>query len=183
LSATARTVSGKLLIFTAIGLALALAGGAWLYHYRQQRRPIELWGAPAARLLAQGTTVEALRLSTNGEPATGDVLETLTVGGQRFRVVETRDLAGARGLVHFRGGLLNTQCFDWSAPISTSPDWRYALRIRDGNESATFLFAPAVRELRLLERGQQASIAPIGAGLEEFFNEQFVAANPSRDAP
>jgi hypothetical protein len=170
-----RTVSGKWMILTAFGLAIAMSIGAWLYHYRQQRRPMELWGAAAARLIAHGKEVQAWRLSTSEDPVSTDVLETITFDGQRLHVVDRREITKARGLVHFRSGLLNANCFDWNAPSpNASPAWQFALRFTDGEETATMLFAPKAQRLRLLETGAEISIAPISEGLETFLKEQFV---------
>jgi hypothetical protein len=136
---------------------------------------MELWGAPAAKLIAHGKEAQALRLSTSEVPASADVLETITLDGQRLHVVERRDIAKARGLVHFRSGLLNSNCFDWTAtPSESPPTWQYALYFVDGQETATILFAPQEQRLRLLETGAEISVAPISEGLEAFLKEQFV---------
>ncbi|MDZ4781525.1 MAG: hypothetical protein SGJ19_14845 [Planctomycetia bacterium] len=169
-----RTVSGKWMILTAFGLAIAMSVGAWLFHYRQQHRPMELWGPAAAKLIAHGKEVQAWRLSTDDEPTSADVLETITLDGQRLHVVERRDITNARGLVHFRSGLLNANCFDWNATSSESADWQYALQFGETDERATILFAPEAQRLRLLESGAEISVAPISEGLESFLKEQFV---------
>lgn len=180
MSEAKRTISGKLAILAALGLGLAMAAAAWTYHYRQQRRLIELWGATAAQLVARGTSAEAWRLADGDEPAMADVLETITVEGRRLRVADRRDLTTARGLVHFRSGLLNANCFDWDAPRGPTPEWRYALRFSDGQATATFLFAPGETRLRLLEQGAEASVAPISPGLGAFLDEQFAASDTAQ---
>jgi len=101
-------------------------------------------------------------------------VDTITVGPQRLRIVDRKDVVNARGLVHFRNGMLNSRCFDWDAPASpVAPDWSYALRFSDGPNVATLLVAPQAQRVRLLETGAEVSNAPVSAGYLDFFREQW----------
>lgn len=175
MTAPPRTVSGKWLILGFFAVALVMASSAWAFYFRQQRRPLELWGAEAATLIVQAPQVEAWRLSADVESGIpeGD-RHSIAVESSRLRIVERRDIASARGLLHFRKGLLNDRCFDWNAKTPAPPDaWRYGLRFNGGGSQATLLFAPDSQRVRLWERGAEVSIAPISAGLATFLQEQF----------
>ncbi len=179
MSEPSRTVSGKWIILSFLSVALAMATSAWAYYYFQQRRPMELWGADTARLIVQAPKVEGWRLSVAMENAAETDAQTISVGSQRLTIVERRELTNARGLLHFRKGLLNDRCFDWNADVSaTTDDWRYALSFSDGDAQATLLFAPTSQRLRSLESGAEVSIAPIAAGLEAFLAEHFPEESP-----
>ncbi len=181
MSESPRTVSGKWIILSFFSVALAMAVSAWAYYYFQQRRPMELWGADTARLILQAPKVEGWRLSVALEdPASAEGnAQTITVGSQRLTIIERRELTDARGLLHFRKGLLNDRCFDWNADVSAATnDWRYGLRFSDGDAQATLLFAPKAQRLRSLESGAEVSIAPIAAGLEAFLQEHFPEESP-----
>lgn len=170
-----KTVAGKWMILSVLGVGIAMAVAAWTYKYLQQHRPLQYWGASASQLILQATQVEAWRLAdANQADGAEDQVDAITVGPQRLRIVDRKDVVNARGLVHFRNGMLNSRCFDWDAPAPPdAPDWTYALRFSDGANVATLLVAPTAKRVRLLETGAEVSNAPVASGYLDFFREQW----------
>jgi hypothetical protein len=172
-----RTVSGKWMILSVVGIGVGMAVAAWLYFFFQQRRPLEFWGPSAARLIARAPVVDGIWLVAPDAALSGEnasEVKTLTIDGRRYRIAKKRDLSTAPGLTHLRHGMVNDRCFQWDAPAGPEkPDWRYVLHFTDGGQEATLLFAPDAKRVRLLESGGEVSIAPVSDGIRAFFEDQF----------
>lgn len=170
-----RTVSGKWMILGVFGVGIAMAIAAWTYYYFQQRRPLQFWGPSAAQLIMQAPQVEAWRLAdaaaVHDDPAE---VQTITLGKQRLRIMEAKDVSTARGLSHLRYGLMNDRCFAWDAKAPRDAvSWQYALRFVDGKSQTTLLVAPEAKRVRLLETGAEVSNAPVAEEYFKFFQEHF----------
>jgi hypothetical protein len=172
-----RTVSGKWMILSVFGVGIAMAVAAWTFYYLQQRGPLKFWGSSVALLIKNAPTVEAWRLVDAEEPA-GDSkeVEIISVGSQRLRIAERKDVSKAPGMSHLRNGFLYDRCFAWDQPAPQEAwSWQYALRFSDGKSEATVLLAPQAQRIKFLENGQEVSNAPVAQGYEGFFQEHFPA--------
>ena len=170
-----KPIRGKLTILFIFGLAAVAAGAAQWFSYQQTHRTQQLWGTPAAVLIARAPRIEALRL---GSKAAGEPPETIQVDGARLFVLarkDTSDKDKAPGISNVRHALRMDASFDWDvAPSDCQPLWDYALRFADDEGQVTLLFALNCRLVRQLENGQQATlIESTTEGLKEFFGEQF----------
>ena len=131
-------VSGRVIIVAAFGLAIAMSGGAWFYHYSQVRQAAAFWGSPGGRLLVRGPEVTFYAL---GEiPDAAATVETIA-----GRTIEAQtDLSAKQGLVHLRHALYQDASFDWSdrqpEPLEASGEWRYAVRFAEEDQSLVILF-------------------------------------------
>jgi hypothetical protein len=133
-------VSGRVIILAAFGLAIAMSGGAWWYHYTQVRQAAAFWGSPGGRLLVRGPEVTFYELGDVAEEADGKVAETMA--GRP--VVSSSDLSGKPGLVHLRHALYQDSSFQWEGrrreAVDAADDWVYAVRFAEGPEEMTAVF-------------------------------------------
>ena len=133
-------ISGRVIILSAFGLAVAMSGGAWWYHYTQVRQAAAFWGSPGGRLLVRGPEVTFYELGEILDEADGNEAET--IAGRP--VVASSDLSGKQGLVHLRHALYQDSNLQWEGrrrePIDAADDWVYAVRFADGDEEMTALF-------------------------------------------
>lgn len=146
-------VSGRLTILSAVALAVAMAGGAWWYHYQASHRAAEFWGGPAAKLLVSAPYVEFLTLANPvGSGQSGPLLAGRTVA-------TTHDLSSAPGLVHLRHALTQTANYEWdrratASAATDSESWAYALRFGDGEDELIVLLNSSMNMLgKLVETG------------------------------
>jgi hypothetical protein len=184
-----RMVQGKhaILVVFAVGLIGGL--GSWWYYQRLQRRVLELWGPEAAALMVHAPRAEALWLTaagTSSQRGSDDV----DLGGTRFAVRQRADVSRAPGFIHLRHSLINDGSFDWEAPAGDcQPEWDYALRFVDGQQSATVLVAINCRRAKLAGATREVSLAiPAAArrddrdkapALQRFLEDQF---HPTEEA-
>ena len=63
-------VNGRTLILVTAVVSVALASGAWWFHYQESKRAARFWGADAAQLLIGTSNVSLLKLDDAG--ATGE---------------------------------------------------------------------------------------------------------------
>lgn len=158
-----RLIDGKYVLIAVLALGLAGAGGGWWYQHRLQRRPLELWGRDAARLILHASEVDFCRLrqTPGASHATAVVLD-----GQSYLAEDCQSVAGRPGLVHLRHSLLTDFSFDWSDRVSGAKSWQFLLRFRDGQRTASLALADDFRYARLLESGAGACIQPIASGVK-----------------
>jgi len=141
-------VSGRIIILAAFGIALALSGGAWWYHYQASRRAAEYWGGDGARLLVKAPKLEFLEL---GETAAASE-ERATVAGRA--VAAKHDLSNKPGLVHLRFVFTQDVNFAWDArrrEAAGAGDWAYALRLVDGRRQLVVLLRRDFNEIGKLD--------------------------------
>lgn len=172
-------ISGRVLILTVFGIALALSGGAWWHHYQSTRHSAEFWGVDGARLLVKAPQVELLHL---GPPAS----DGPQVAG--LAVTATHDLSDKPGLIHLRSFALTQDAhFDWPGRTSTSATedraWRYALRFADGERALVVLLREDFTALGKLD-GERIDILPsarIAPSTRRYLTD--VGALPSQSPP
>ena len=177
-----KPIRGKLTILFIFGLAALAAGAAQWFSYQQTHRAQQLWGTPAAVLIARAPRVEVLRL---GSEWAGSPPETIQVDGDSLFVLAWKDASDkdkAPGILNVRHALRMDASYEWDAsPSDCQPKWGYALRFADDEGQVTLLFALNCRLVRQLENGQQATlIETTTEGLKEFFGEQFPLEKPEK---
>jgi hypothetical protein len=133
-------VSGRVIILAAFGLAIAMSGGAWWYHYTQVRQAAAFWGPSDGRLLVRGPEVTFFELGQAADES--DAEDAESIAGRQ--VATMSDLSGKQGLVHLRHALYQDSNFQWEGrrreAADASNDWKYAVRVGDGDAEMTALF-------------------------------------------
>lgn len=165
-------VSGKLVIIFIFVTALAGGVATLWFQYDARRRSREFWGAETAVLISRAPKVELLRLSPADEAGPDD--ELLEIEGVPLKIDQRRDVSKTRGLVHIRDALIRDTSFAWEKEREgCEPQWRFALRFeQDGKDVVVALDLPCER-IRLVPGGQEASISPSAAGVENWLEEEF----------
>lgn len=159
-------VSGRIIILTMFGIALALSGGAWWYHYSTTRRAAEFWGAEGARLLVKAPRLEFLEL---GERAAGAKPQAREEAGEVVAgraVTAVQDLSDKPGLIHLRFVFTQDANFGWSEIASQRVDvadaqWAYALRFEEGERQLVILLREDFEEIGKLQ-GERVGVLPSG---------------------
>jgi hypothetical protein len=164
---------GKLVTASILTVAIAAAGFAWWYTYRQGQRILSLWGAEAARRIRLAPDCELLELT----PADGAEAVAWQLDGQPWSIRRRVSLRQARGFVHARQALIEDGSYRWHPdPAPQRPDqWQYALRFRDAQGETVLIFDLDRGQVLDPDRGQRADIQPIAAGLAQYFREQLEA--------
>ena len=172
---------GQFVIFCIFVLAIAASVFAVWHHHWQGRRAMMLWEIESATLIERARQVELLLLASQDDP-TGPG-EELDIGGRTMLVTGRKDVSRAGGMVHARHALLVDASFDWEAPrdenLAARTRWEYALRFSEAGQTATVALDLSSGRARLLERGKEASIAPIADGMRKFIEQQLP---PSKQA-
>ena len=156
-------LSGRLVIIAVFAIALAMAGGAWLYQYNYSRRSAEFWG-PSARLIARSPELQFLQLAPfPPDEAEPPVAPANSVAGRA--VVDHHDLRNKRGLIHFRHAFTQDGNFLWDArsreAAASRRDWSAALRFVDGPEEQFVLLGNDFQLLgKLSPDGTQVDVLP-----------------------
>ena len=165
---------GKLLILLMVLAAVAVAGFAVWYHHQQSSRVLEAISPNVAALVAYAPSVELLQLVTeNDVPAGAQPSEVIRLQGHSYFVTQRKDIAQAKNVRTVRGWLIHNDNYDWSATASANGSWQYALVFTSGPDRAMLLFDHAHSQMLLPDSGHILSIAPMNAGLKEFFDAQF----------
>jgi len=145
-------ISGKWIIVGAFGLALAMSGGAWWYHYTQVRQAAAFWGS-GGRLIVRGPDVAFYELGELGT-APSDI------AGRP--IAATKDLSQEQGLVHLRHVFYLDANFVWEdrtqEPATATP-WRYAIRFGEGEAEAVVLLTADFARTGTL-RGDEVDAIP-----------------------
>ena len=140
-------ISGRLVIAVVFALALAMAGGAWVYQYSYSRQTAQFWGE-SSRLIGKSPELQFLQLDSlpQGEEQSAADLENSVAGR---RVISHHDLRNEKGLIHLRHVFIQDSNFQWDArsrePVASERDWAYALRFVEG----------PTEQIVLLDRGFQ----------------------------
>ncbi len=148
-------VSGKWVIVGILAVALAAAGGSWLFRYTATHRTAEFWGPQAVQLIRDARIV---RLVPN-----------------------ERDVSSAKGLTHLRNALLEDRSFVWPATaLQDGIEWKSGLAFRDvaAGTSAVLMFSSDFQHVRNDNTDQMLCCESIAEGLREMFAE-FAAAGAS----
>ena len=159
--------SGKLVLVGMITLAVVLATIAVWHRRESTRRPLELWGAEAAGLIAGSSRAELLVLS-GVAGAEGDYVEHK---GSKIAVQQRYDLKQVRGLVHLRAALVEDASFHWGEQSECQPVWQYGLQFIEGDRQAIVLLDLDCGVAAVAGRDEIVSIRPIAAGLKQVIAE------------
>jgi hypothetical protein len=156
-------LSGRLVIIAIFSIALAMAGGAWLYQYNYSRRSAEFWG-PAAKLIARSPELQYLQLAPLPTDETEQPVDPADAVAGRA-VADHHDLRNKRGLVHFRHAFTQDDNFLWDArsreAAASRRDWSAALRFVDGAEEQFVLLGNDFQLLgKLSHDGTQVDVLP-----------------------
>jgi hypothetical protein len=163
---------GVILVLLLLAAGLGAAATALWHQYRQTRRALDFWGTAAASLIGHAPSVELTALS-HGQADGKDSDQTKTAG-------DTVDLSEARGLVHFRRGLLEDQNFNWDRePPDVVPDWGYLVRFSDDNASVVVAFDLDRRVVGIKKpSGAAAALTDrMSEGLATFFEQSLAQAD------
>jgi hypothetical protein len=130
---------GKLVVIFIFMVALAMAGFALWWNWGLGRRSLEYWGQESGLAIRDAKTVQLMRLVEQpGNPDESG--EFFQLDGRTWKVVQTKDVSSAQGLVHARHAFLEDASFQWDQPVDFShPDWQYAVRFQADQEQATIL--------------------------------------------
>lgn len=164
---------GKFVVLFIFGVSL-VAGGVAVWHlYEKGDRTKEFWGTENAVLIYHAPQVELLKLHV-GDDVPQEVLEEILVEGRFRPVIDRQDISQARGLIHFRGALIEDASFDWNKPRGDSPShWQYIFRFtKDGDQAALAIDVASARA-RLVGSDRELSIAPIVQGAKELIERQY----------
>jgi hypothetical protein len=126
-SPPARLNPGKLAVVGLLTAGLLAASFAWWWNYNRGRRALDLYGAPAARLIRTAPVVELLSTESGVTPPQA------TDGRGAVR---TTDISRAAGLLHARTSLLQDASYDWDAPASPGTSESVVLQFSDGRATA-----------------------------------------------
>ena len=175
------SISGKWVVLTIFFLAVAMAAFAVWWNYERGRRSLALWGKDGALLIRGAKKVELLRLARDSpahdkppeagkiETAETSERERLTCGGETYRVMETKDVSQAQGLIHARSAFLDDASFDWTRAPAARAEYGWAVRFSEGTATATILLDVEHRQALLAESGRAAIVVPkITSGWKTF---------------
>jgi len=177
-------VQGKVAILAIAFLGIAASVGSCVYYARLQQRPLALWGPESARLMLRAPTALAYNLAPVSDDEKAAPSDLIDIAGQRFRLVNQRDVSRAPGFSHIRQSFVHDASFDWNeTPNNCQPTWTHALRFVDGDKSATIVLAfdchraalastdPAAKDkpAEVDLKAHSESIKPVAAAIAEFF--------------
>jgi hypothetical protein len=187
-------VQGKVAILAIAFLGVAASVGSCVYYARLQQRPLALWGSEPARLMLRAPTVLAYNLAPASDQEKAAPSDLIEIDGQRFRLVNQRDVSRAPGFSHIRQSFVHDASFTWdAAPDDCQPTWTHALRFVEGDSSATVVLAfdcqraalatadPAAKDNPTVVdlKAHSASIKPVSKAIQDFFAQYEPKAPPA----
>jgi hypothetical protein len=174
--------AGKLIVVAIFLLAFALAVGNMVFQTDSSGRAVEHWGPEAARLILTASHVEVLELDAPADLGSRELLE---VGPEHLAIVRRCDASHAPGILHFRRALVTDRLYDWNAPPSPSPTWRYALRFREEEAEVVLLLdesclycAAGDSSDRVIALRPVDQRSPLQAFVQEQFSRQAAPPRP-----
>jgi|GEM_PF-2208599 len=191
------STTGKITVVAIIGIAVALGLFNFVYQQRRTARSVAYWG-PAHRALIVGEQVEVLLLEDAATPQTEPIEgQVLQVGSRHYRVAQSKDGNGVRGLLHVRRALLDDGTYRWEPqPPAEPPVYRYALRFANEAEQPPRPAGPAAvvlfnrdgtwiqsldRPEPLAVRNNDQGVPPFAAFLAEQFQEEKDSTRATND--
>lgn len=181
-------VSGKWVILGILAVALAAAGGSWIFRYNATHRAVEFWGPQAAQLIRDAPTVLLRRLPDETKPTpTPQLRDKSTFYDFMASAPAPIDISSAHGLVHFRNALLEDRSYRWpEAAVGPEDRWRWAMTFRSKDDrELTLIFSSdlhaVTKDCPSVETPRKLNCEPIARGLEEMFVE-FTATGTSPPA-
>ncbi|HKD37948.1 MAG TPA: hypothetical protein VKB78_14145 [Pirellulales bacterium] len=162
---------GKLVILLMVAVGCLLGGIAVAFHHWVARRAIAWWGRDDVALITEAPRVDALRLAPAMATIDG---ETVVISGERYRIVERKDVTAVEGINHLRNSLLVDAHFNWDQPPAASarPAWAFAFEFIDGSKRLVVAFGHD-NHVGRSDSDQILTITPVATGWSEFFAEQF----------
>ncbi len=175
---------GVIVVVFVVALSVAATGLAVWWRHEQGRRAMEFWGKDAAIRIRHAPQVEVLQLAGVEEPS-ASAIESLTINGRQWAVVERRDISNLHGLVHARHALIEDASFEWDAMTDDSapPTWDYALRFTMDGQTSIVAIDFDTRFVVLIDSGKSARLSKqICEGWRKYTEGQFASAvaRPSR---
>jgi hypothetical protein len=157
-------VSGKLVIFSIVAVALVAAVASLWFRYNATHRAAEFWGPETATLIRDATIVKLYHV--NDDPSLVSLV---------------RDISKARGLTHLRIALLEDRNFIWPAQYTvTPPRWRWALAFSNPGQEEQFVLELTDDFKQLVcstDKNTVLNSEPIAAGLREMVDEFLFSAD------
>ena len=156
-------IPGRLVILVVFTLAVAMAGGAWVYQYSYSRQTAQFWGE-SSRLIGKSPELQFLELdSPSEEEEQSDAELQNSVAGRR--VISHHDLRNEKGLIHLRHVFIQDSNFQWDArslePAASDRDWAYALRFVEGPSEQMVLLDSGFQLMgKLSADGEQVDVLP-----------------------
>jgi hypothetical protein len=156
-------ISGRLVIAVVFALALAMAGGAWIYQYSYSRQTAQFWGE-SSRLIGKSPELQFLQLDS---PPEGEEQRDIDLGNSVAgrRVIAHHDLRNEKGLIHLRHVFIQDSNFQWDAqsrePAASERDWAYALRFVEGPSEQIVLLDEGFQLMgKLSTDGEEVEVLP-----------------------
>lgn len=164
-------MGGKIVVIGIFGVALLAASAGLLYKYFASQQPLEMWGAEGVQVIQNAQQVELLTLSTADQNVAGP---TLQFGEQSIRIVATKDISKAPGLIHHRHFLIERVSYESSPAEAREPRlWTQAVKFQDGQREVTVLFNLPGRRLANLQTGREVQVIPkIAENWQRFIDRQ-----------
>jgi len=161
---------GKLVIVITLILTVCGTGFALWWRNHQQRRCLELWGSDVAMQISFSPKSELLLLG-DASPASKD---TLQVDGVTKAILQRVQVNHHKPIQDVRKALVRDDYFDWQKSLGDQPpDWKYALRLTDGEKQTVILFDFSRKCVRALNIKRETSIAPMARHMQPIFEELF----------
>jgi hypothetical protein len=174
-----RDLSGRWIALAIIFITLAGAVGSVWYQHASTNATHEFLGVGGMALVTQSPQAELLILGQPGEagvvvakPLTHSG-STLKIGGHELPIVRRHDLNKARGVLNLRHALRQDASYDFDAPVSLDPPWKFAIVFADDARAITLAFDPDAGgrgRVAAVETGRVAGLAEkTASGLATFF--------------
>ena len=169
---------GKFCVLALLGASMTLAVGGILYRRSTSRPVIAWWGIEAVELVRTAPEAELLVLvlvprsdaATDRRELADDGLRT--IGATVYRVDRRIALSSRPGVVHLRHALLEAVTYRFQEQPPDRPEFRYALRFRDGDRHVEFLFDPERAVMADGEGGHQVVLGAVGERIRKYLDEQ-----------
>jgi hypothetical protein len=165
------SMGGKIVVIGIFVVALLAASSGLLYKYFASQQPLEMWGAEGVQVIQKAQQVELVTLSTADQNIEGP---TLQFGEQSIRVVSSKDISKAPGLIHHRHFLTERVSYE-SKPAEAQEmrHWTHAVKFQDGQREVIVLFDLAGRRLANLQTGREVQVIPkIAENWQRFLDRQ-----------
>ena len=177
--------SGTKLVVFLVGLAVTAGVVSWWYRFEAAHQATMFWGAEASKLIALPAEVEVAELALIKEETTAGEAEAAEVGeedstrqlelGRRYKLVKTKPLTNARGMVHLRHVLMSDGSYEWDSPVDPAQiDWKWCLRFFEANREALVVLSDDLAAIgRVVEEGESQveaySCRPLTESLDVYF--------------
>jgi hypothetical protein len=165
---------GSLVVLLLLLAGLIVSAVAVLHHWRQTRRPLELWGADGALLIERAPQVTLFRLEVNETAAVAEHVPTIHIAGRQYVLADEFDMQGAPGFSHVRWGFCQDSSYAWDKDCAAcgEPQWQYALRFADGENQIMLALDTNCALVAQIGVDRCVSFAPIGEEVASVLRRQ-----------